>query len=302
MLMKEFFHTIKFKIIIALTAVMIGAMIYSVTTGGYSSGSGYLFEVIFEPVRSLSSRISEKVSTSLDMIINAEKYYNENQQLKAQLNALYNDVIDYDKVLEENRELRVMLELKEEYSDYRFSPPCNVIARTTNDPYGSFTIDKGAKDGIAPGDPAVTESGIVGVCFEVSPSTSKVRTLYSPKTAVGVYTVRSKTEGIVEGGYDLAANGRIRMSYISKESDISAGDVIVTSGSTNYPAGQLVGTVESVSMEQNGLSKYAIIIPAEAPGTISTLFVITDYVLDEVTAIKTGQQTEAAPETEGAEQ
>ena len=290
--MKEFFHTVKFKIIIALTAVLIGAMIYSVTTGGYSSGSNYLFEVIFEPVRSLSSKISDKVSTSLDMVINAEKYYNENQQLKAQLNAIYNDVIDYDKVLEENRELRVMLELKEEYDNYKFSPPCTVIARTTNDPYGSFTVDKGAADGIEPGDPVVTETGIVGVCFEVSPSTSKVRTLYSPKTAVGVYTVRTKAEGIAEGGYDLAVKGRIRMSYISKDSDIKEGDVIVTSGSANYPAGQLIGTVESVQMEQNGLSKFAIIIPAEDPGTLTSVFVITDYTLDEVTAIKTGQQPE----------
>ncbi len=290
--MKEFFHTIKFKIIIALTAVLIGAMIYSVTTGGYSSGSNYLFEVIFEPVRSLSSKISDKVSTSLDMVINAEKYYNENQQLKAQLNAIYNDVIDYDKVLQENRELRVMLELKEEYDNYKFSPPCTVIARTTNDPYGSFTVDKGSADGIEPGDPVVTETGIVGVCFEVSPSTSKVRTLYSPKTAVGVYTVRTKAEGIAEGGYDLAVKGRIRMSYISKDSDIKEGDVIVTSGSANYPAGQLIGTVESVQMEQNGLSKFAVLIPAEDPGTITSVFVITDYTLDEVTAIKTGQQPE----------
>lgn len=290
--MKEFFHSVKFKIIVALTAVLIGAMIYSVTTGGYSSGSNYLFEVIFEPVRSLSSSISDKVSRSLDMVINAEKYYNENQQLKAQLNALYNDVIDYDKVLEENKELRVMLELKEEYNNYKFSPPCTVIARTTNDPYGSFTVDKGANDGIKPGDPVVTETGIVGVCFEVSPSTSKVRTLYSPKTAVGVYTVRTKAEGIAEGGYDLAINGRIRMSYISKESDIREGDVIVTSGSANYPAGQLIGTVESVQMEQNGLSKYAVLIPAEDPNTITSVFVITDYSLDEVTAIKTGQKAE----------
>ena len=290
--MKEFFHSVKFKIIIALTAVLIGAMIYSVTTGGYSSGSNYLFEVIFEPVRNLSSSISDKVSRSLDMVINAEKYYNENQQLKAQLNALYNDVIDYDKVLEENKELRVMLELKEEYNNYKFSPPCTVIARTTNDPYGSFTVDKGANDGIKPGDPVVTETGIVGVCFEVSPSTSKVRTLYSPKTAVGVYTVRTKAEGIAEGGYDLAINGRIRMSYISKESDIKDGDVVVTSGSANYPAGQLIGTVESVEMEQNGLSKFAVIIPAEDPNTITSVFVITDYSLDEVTAIKTGHKAE----------
>ncbi|MGN0642235.1 MAG: rod shape-determining protein MreC [Huintestinicola sp.] len=286
--MRDFFHSVKFKIIIALMAVLIGAMIYSVTTGGYASGSSYVFEMIFEPIRSLSSKISEKASTSLDMLINAEKYYNENQQLKEQLNDLYNQIIDYDKLAAENQELRTMLELKEEYSDYKFSPPCTVIARTTNDPYASFTIDKGAKDGIKPNDPVVTSDGIVGVCYEVSPATSKVRTLFSPKTAVGVYSVRTKTEGICEGGYDLAAEGKIRMSYIDKDSDITAGDVIVSSGSTNYPAGQLIGTVDEVIMEDSGLSKYAIITPVADPRTITTVFVITDYTLDEVTAIKNG--------------
>lgn len=290
--MKEFFHTLKFKIIVALMAVLIGAMIYSVTTGGYSSGSNYLFELVFEPIRKLSTSISDKVSTSLDMLINAEQYYNENQKLKKQLREIYNDIIDYDKLKAENEELRVMLDIKEQYEDYKFSPPCTVIARTTNDPYASFTVDKGAGDDIAPGDPVVTQNGIVGVCYDVSPSTCKVRTLYSPKTAIGAYTVRTKAEGIVCGGYDLAKDGRIRMSYITKDSDIIPGDVIVTSGSTNYPAGQLIGTVESVDMEKNGLSKYAVIVPIEDPGTITSVFVITDYTLDEITAIKTGQEDE----------
>ncbi len=289
-------------------AVLVGAMIYSVTTGGYSSGSSYFFELIFEPVRNLSTKISNKVSTSLDMLINAEKYYNENRQLKAQLGELYNDIIDYDRVMQENEDLRLMLELKQEYDDYEFSPPCTVIARTTNDPFASFTVDKGANDGITPGDPAVTANGIVGVCYEVSPETCKIRTLFSPRTAVGVYTVRTKAEGVVSGGYDLAKDGKIRMSYISKDSDIIPGDIIVTSGSTNYPAGQLIGTVESVEMESNGLSMYAVIIPVEDPATVTGVFVITNYTLDEVSAIKTGQDlpvtessvTESADDTEDA--
>ena len=90
------------------------------------------------------------------------------------------------------------------------------------------------------------------------------------------------------------------MSYISKESDIAVGDVIVTSGSTNYPAGQLIGTVESVEMEASGLSKCAVVIPAEDPNTITSVFVIINYELDEVTAIKTGQEeavTSSVPDT-----
>ncbi len=295
--MKEFFHSLKFKLIVALMAVMLGAMIYSVTTGGYSSGSSYFFEVIFEPVRSLSAAISQKVSTSIDMVVNAEKYYNENKQLREQINRLYNDVIDYDKVLRENGELRVMLELSEELDGYEFSPPASVIARTTNDPYASFTIDKGADDGISPDDPVVTKDGIVGLCYEVSPETCKVRTLFSPRTSVGVYTVRSKCEGVVQGGYDLAQNGKLRMSYISKDSDIIPGDVIVTSGSANYPAGQLIGTVESVAMEQSGLTRFAVIVPAEDPRTLTGVFVITNYTLDEATAIKNGEAPAATDET-----
>ena len=154
-----------------------------------------------------------------------------------------------------------------------------MIARTTNDPYASFTIDKGADCGITPGDPVVTKNGIVGVCYDVSPDTCRVRTLYNPKTAVGVYTVRGKAEGIAEGGYDLADDGRIRMSYISN-----------TPGSVSYPAGQLIGVVETVSMEASGLSKYAVLVPAEDPRTLTGVFVITNYSLDEVTAIKTGQE------------
>ncbi|MGN1089938.1 MAG: rod shape-determining protein MreC, partial [Huintestinicola sp.] len=192
----------------------------------------------------------------------------------------------------ENEELRVMLGLKEEYSDYEFSPPCSIIARTTNDPFASFTIDKGADSGIIPGDPVVTQNGIVGVCYDVSKSTCRVRTLYSPRTAIGVYSVRTKTEGVVSGGYELAKDGRIRMSYIDKESDIAEGDIIVTSGSVHYPAGQLVGTVERVEMEQNGLSKFAVIVPAEDPATLTGVFVITNYTLDEITAIKNGQSEE----------
>lgn len=297
--MRDFFQSVKFRIIVALMAVLVGVMIYSVTSGGYAAGTTSFFEMASEPFKKLSSAISEKVSTSLDMIINAEKYYNENQQLKTQLNELYNDLIDYDRVLTENEELRVMLDLKEEYSEYEFSPPCSIIARTTNDPYGSFTIDKGSSSGIEPGDPVVTQNGIVGVCYDVTSSTCKVRTLYSPKTSVGVYSVKSRAEGIVTGGYDLAMNGRVRMSYISKDSAIAPGDIIVTTGSTNYPAGQLIGTVETVEMEANGLSKYAIIIPAEEPDTLSSVFVITNYTLDEATAIKTGQndssETEVTP-------
>ena len=289
-------------------------MIYSVTTGGYAGGSTSFWETIFEPFRRLSTSISDKVSSSLDMLVNAEKYYNENIQLKSQLNEIYNEIIDYDKVKKENEDLRAMLELSEEYESFTFSPPCTVIARTTNDPFASFTVDKGSSDGIKPQDPVITSEGIVGVCYDVAESTCKVRTLYSPKTAIGVYSLRTRASGIIEGEYELAKTGLCRMNYIDKTSDIEVGDIIVTSGSANYPSSQLVGTVEEVGMEDSGLSMYALVRPAVDPATVSDVFVITGFEAElydvpeedtvpaaAETSVSENDMTEDNPETEKSE-
>ncbi len=275
--MKGFFQSAKFKIIVALTAVVVGILIFSLTKGGYAADSSSLLSVIFEPFQKASTAISEKVSSSLDMLVNAEKYYNENIQLKENLNELYNDIIDYDRLQRENAELRELLALKEENGEFVFSSPCTVIARTANDPYGSFTIDKGSDDGIAPYDPVITSEGLVGVCYDVSRTTSRVRTLYSPKTAVGVTVLRTKASGILEGDYELVENGCSRMSYIEKTADIRVGDIIMTTGSETFPAGQLVGTVEEVGIEDSGLSKYAVVRPAIDVDSLTSVFVITDF-------------------------
>lgn len=275
--MRDFFKSSKFKVLIALIAVIIGVMIYSLTKGGYTSDSASFFSVVLEPFQKASTAISEKVTNALDTLVHAKNYREENEQLKERLNQLYNEIIDYDKLQTENAELRELLNLKEENDGFVFTAPCTVIARTANDPYGSFTIDKGSDDGVAPYDPVITSGGLVGICFDVSRSTSRVQTLYSPRTAVGVTAVHSKATGILEGDYELASQGFCRMSYIEKNSGISKGDVIYTSGSETFPEGQLIGTVEDVIMEDSGLSKYAVIKPAIDPDAVSTVFVITDF-------------------------
>ncbi len=279
---KDFFHSRSFKVIAALLALLLGFMIYSVTMGGYADEGSSFWGAVAKPFQKLSSEISGRVSASLDTVRNAESYYNENIELRSEINRLYNDMIDYDRLKQENSDLRAMLELKEKYGGFSFSPPCSVIARTTNDPYASFTIDNGSDEGIVPGDPVITSEGIVGVCFEVGEKTSKVRTLYSPKTAIGVYTLRTKATGIIEGDYELAKDGLCRMSYIDKTSDIAVGDIIITSGSASYPAAQLVGVVESVDTEDSGLSLYAAVRPAVSPESVTDVFVITGFDYTEI--------------------
>ena len=94
--MKDFFGTTKFKILVAVMAVIVGVMIFSLTQGGYTTDSSSVFGYIFEPFQKFSTGISDRVTSTLDMLVNAEKYYNENIELKNTLNEIYNDIIDYD--------------------------------------------------------------------------------------------------------------------------------------------------------------------------------------------------------------
>lgn len=261
-------------------ALLLGVMIYSATAEGTMSPIGSVWGQIISPVQKFFIQISENITGAFDSTFNSENYRTENQSLKSQINKLENDLIDYEKLKKENEDLRTMLTLTTENEGFTFSPPCSIIARAVNDPYKGFTINGGSDYDISPGDPVVTSEGIIGVCVDVSGSTATVRTLYSPKTAVYVYSLETNASGIIEGGYDYAKDGLCKMSYIDKSLEINEGDIIVTAGSENYPSGQLVGTVTKTGTEDSGLSKYALIKPAVNPESVTDVFVITSFVND----------------------
>ena len=272
--MRDFFQSLKFKIIVCLAAVLIGVMIYSGTTG---TGLSFLGDVM-APVQRFSQNLSNKAESSLNMLTNARQYYDENQRLKEQLGELYSQIVDYDEIKRENEQLRQVIGLKEEFPDYVFSPPAAVIARTTNDPYASFVIDKGSGDDIAVNDPVITAEGMVGVVVKVSKTYSRVKTILSPDVPVGAYCLRTKEPGVVEGSVELAQDGLCKMKYIDRSSDIKKGDIIVTSGNSGlFPVDRVIGTVEEVSVEESGLSLFATIKPVVDIDSITNVFVITDF-------------------------
>ncbi|MDR0947693.1 MAG: rod shape-determining protein MreC [Ruminococcus sp.] len=275
--MREFFKSKKFKILTALMAVIVGIMIFTLTTDGYVPNISAFFSYISKPFQNLSTSVSNGFSDYLDTLVNASENKAENIQLQEQINELYAQMRDYELLLRENEELRTLLDLQKKYDDIRFSPPCSVIARTVGDPYESFTIDRGSDDGIAPYDPVVTSDGLIGLCVDVAATTSRVQTLYSPRTNVGVISARSLVKGIIEGGYEYINKKSVKMSYIDKAADIKIGDLVMTEGSEMYPPNQLAGIITEIVMETNGLSKYAIIELIVPPDSVTDVFVITDF-------------------------
>ena len=273
--MKDFFYSKTFKVIICILALLVGVMIYTVKNG---TDEHSVFHKIFSPVEEFSTNISSRVEQTLDTLTNARKYYEDNQKLKAQLDELYTQIVDYEEIKQENDELRKVIGLKEDYPDYEFSPPCAVISKTTNDPFGSFIIDKGSLDGIEVYDPVITEAGLVGIVTKVSSTYSRVTTILSPEVPVGAYCIRNNTTGIIEGDAELAADGLCYMKYIDRDSDIRSGDIIVTSGNSGlFPKGRIVGIIKEVTVDESGLSLTATINPLADVKEVTSVFVITSF-------------------------
>ncbi|GHU54005.1 hypothetical protein FACS1894132_07820 [Clostridia bacterium] len=276
--MREFLDSFRFKIILCILALLIGMMLYSITKGGQVIGVSKVLNAITSPVMKASNSISHKVSKNIDMLLNSKKNYDENKKLKKDLADAYKNIIDYEDKKKEILELRKFVGIKEKNEKYQLSDPCNITGRVTNDPFKSFTIDKGSKNGIKLHDPVVTGDGLVGVIVSVSDSYATVRTILSAQTlSISVVCVETGDIGFVEGSVTTAKDSLTKMVLTKVEHAIKTGDIITTSGDSKlFPHNYPIGIVQSVGIEPSGLLAYAIVKPLVDPLTITSVMVILD--------------------------
>lgn len=275
--MKEFFHTLKFKILVCIFALLLGFLIYVAISAGASTWPKKILETITTPFVHLSTTISDWMEDTVDKFANADKYKKENELLKEQLAGIYQDVLDKEKLEKENNQLKEMLEISENHKDFKWSPPCSVIARNASDITGGFTINRGTKDGISLYDPVFTKIGLVGTVVEVSEFYSIVSTVISPDINIGVQGSECSALGVIENDLKHASDGLCVMNYVSGDSGIKEGELIITSGSTFFPEKLIVGSVKEIEKGDDGLSIHVLVEPSVNLFNVSDVFVLIDF-------------------------
>ena len=114
-----------------------------------------------------------------------------------------------------------------------------------------ITIDRGTSDGVTAGMPVVgaakdasSTAGLLGQTTDVTAHSAKVRLISDQSSGVAAMLQSSRVEGIAKGSID----GAVTLEFISHETTVKAGDVVVTSGMGGvYPKGLLVGEVTKVA-------------------------------------------------------
>ncbi len=154
--------------------------------------------------------------------------------------------------------LEKMLKLK---STYNLKSTAAKIIGTSADGYTStVTIDKGSADGMKINMPVTSSVGVIGQIIEVSRSTSKVRLLTDENSGISAMVQDTRAQGMLHG----QADGTLKLDYVTTDSDVKVGDIIITSGIGGvYPKGLPLGTVTAVDKSTNSVY-YSITVKAQA--------------------------------------
>ena len=292
--MQKFFKSWGFKILCALAVFAVAIMIRAAASGSADVFLSQAVSVISQPFLKASSSVTNSVQNFLDRFANAEELYLENQELKKQLQEANEKLIGAEQDKRENEQFRSFLGLKETNPDYEFEP-ATVIGRDSTNRFYSFTIDRGSLHGVEEADPVITADGLVGIVWEVGLTYSHVRTILDISVEVGVYDISTRDSGILNGDITLSSEGLCKLKFLPKESGISSGNLIVTSGIGGvFPKDLPVGVVKAIEVDSSGLSLTAKIVPTADIENVTDVLIIKSF-----NGQSTGYSSETLPEEGG---
>ncbi len=274
--MKDFFHSNSFKLLIAVIFILFGLMLYTAGSGG--SLVSDLLGFVSTPLQKVSTVVTNNATVTAQSVTRSnEELLAENAALKSQVDDLNKKLIKYYTYQQENAQLRKFLELKSENPDFK-PVSAAVIGRDPNDLFYNFQIDKGSLSGISLNDPVITESGVVGWISVVNANYSKVTTILSPDTKISAIDKVNRDSGVISSSIKLADQGIVKLGYLTADTTVKAGDIIVTNGLGGvYPRDLAVGTVTKVSNEPYDVSRYAEVKPFVDVKTVRDVMVITSF-------------------------
>lgn len=191
------------------------------------------------------------------------------EQLRDQNEKMRARVAELEEARLENERLRQLVKLVQA-NDLQ-SVGAHVIGRPTNAWEGVITIDRGSNHGIAVGMPVVGSLGLLGQTVQVSKGSARVRLITDQRSGVAAMIQRSRAEGVVNGAID----GQLSLDFVSTETTVRAGDVVITSGLGGvFPKGLLIGEILSAERTTGALQQAIVVVPASDPSSTEEVLVL----------------------------
>lgn len=264
-----------------LALVLAAALLTGVAAAkgdGHASAVEDTAGAVRSPFQKVAQALVSRVEGFYGWLFNYEMLLQENENLRAQIAELEQQVRDNQQASEENIKLRELLNLSQKHTDFVFES-AKVVSWNASNWASTFTISKGSEAGLEVGDAVVTEYGVlVGTIAELGTNWAIVDTVVDIGTSIGVLVGAEETSAMLLGDYTLMSSQYMKISFVAESGQVITGDIVVTSGAGGaYPQGLILGTVSSVHTEAAGQFEYAVVEPFTDLNSLTQIFVIKDY-------------------------
>lgn len=276
--MKRLFRNKPVFILSLAVLLSVGIVAGSALAGDRAGPLSAAANVITTPVRAGVSKVMDWAEGAGNYAFHYNEMKQELTDLRKQVADLQQQVRRGQEASRENEQLRELLNLQAKHQDFVFES-ARITEQAASNWDSTLTLSKGSSAGVKTGNCVVSETGVlIGVVDEVGPNYCRVNTVIDPDFEMGGFVVRTFSAGVLEGDFTQMSKGCLKLSYLSEQAKLVAGDEVATSGKGGiYPPDLVVGKVESVFSDPSGLTRYAVISPSVDLRALTEVFIIKDF-------------------------
>ena len=288
--MRNLFSTRVKVILVVAVLLAIGLSILSSVTN--TTVADLAVQGLLAPFRAAATSLTRTAEKYYGYMFRYEALAAENEVLEARIAEMEDVARQADSVSRENERLRQALDLLATHEDYKLVD-AYIIGWSSTDWESTLTINRGTSSGLQENMCAITANGeVVGLITDVGLNWAEVTTILDSTLEISGTISASGYNGMVKGGYVEGHETLLQMNYLPSAAIIRNKEQVVTSGSTVYPRGLIMGSIVDAGFAETGIAKFALLDPAADIDSLEQIFIITEYT-SETTSL--ASPTEAAP-------
>ena len=236
-----------------LIVALVFIAVLTVITAGFRVvryAIGHIADGFFYPYNKLA-RQSDKLSDNSLLLLDKDVLASRVEKLTAVNRELALQSQSANALLEENRKLRSLLNLR---GNAKISyTTAGILLRDPQHFSDGFTIDKGRRDGIREGAAVVdvNDNGrllLVGIVTQVDSRTGKVMTVLNKALRISGRVSSNKAVGFTNTGEVVPGRGRAAFGMLPVRDDYIPGSMVTTTGfELGVPAGIKIGELHTGS-------------------------------------------------------
>ena len=290
--MRNLFST-RVKVILVLAALLaVGLSVLSSVTN--TTVVDLAVQGLLAPFRGAATTLTRTAEKYYGYMFRYEALAAENEVLEKRISEMEDVARKADSVSRENERLRQALNLLATHEDYKLVD-AYIIGWSSTDWENTLTINRGTTSGIQENMCAITANGeVVGLVTDVGLNWAEVTTILDSTLEISGTISASGYNGMVKGGYVEGHETLLKMNYLPSAAIIRNKEQVVTSGSTVYPRGLIMGSIVDAGFAETGIAKYALLDPAAEISSLEQIFLITQYAT-EVNNLGTASQQTTTP-------